>query len=139
MLHDTADAPQPEPPLHDVELMECYVDLVAISDEYDEIAADGEIEKSGEVLRLPDGFELVAECGDLNRSSLEGCWIMYEWDSGWEKGQIVTVSGRSKSKRKCVVQFDGCSSSDEFSLDLECSKYYSSKNEEGTWVKLKKK
>ena len=96
--------PEPEPEDDDFDMMELFVDIAPLAMD-DEIAAAGESEGSGEALQVPEGFVAVATCPEkLTIAMLEKHWIMFDWDSGWELGQIRHAKGRDV--KLCAVKFD---------------------------------
>ena len=68
---------------------------------------------------------------------LEKRWIMFDWDSGWELGQIRKVKG--KGTKVCAVKFDLDDQNDNNThiIELSMDTYYTSTNTSGKWVLLR--
>jgi hypothetical protein len=82
--------------------VEMNVDMLAL--EHDEIANPDELEKSGDLPTLPSTQRHAPRCPEVTKKGLIRRTIMYDWDSGWETGEIVGVSGRGRD-RLCCVEF----------------------------------
>ena len=91
------EEPEPEPEDED-EMMDLWIDNAPLEMDYDDIATAGEADKSGEALQVSEGW-LAVDCPDkLTSSCLQQQWIMFDWDSGWELGQIRKVKGKMGTK-----------------------------------------
>ena len=122
------DDPEPAPP-EDVtdEAEELEAELQLDVPEYEELANQGEADKSGELPTMPSGFAAAPECPKMTKKALVGETIMYDHDSGWELGRIEIVSGRGSDKL-CMITFDSTSwvdvhSGEKLSLHLSKEKY----------------
>ena len=121
------------------DMCDFLIEIEPLAIEYNELAQQGEMEKSGEELEVPSGFAAVGACPKLTKE-LEGkiSYVLFEWDSGWELGRIVRVNGRKLNERQCLVQFDVADHdmSDQQVVELRLDNYYTSTNNEGIWVLL---
>ena len=79
-----------------------HMDMLAIR--HDEVVSPGELEKSGDVPDLPATQKHAPRCPEITKKGLINTMIMYDWDSGWEAGEIVGVSGRGQD-RMCCIEF----------------------------------
>ena len=78
------------------------MDMLAL--EHNEIASPGKLEKSGDQSTLPSTQKHAPRCPEVTKKGLVHTTIMYDWDSGWETGEIVGVSGRERD-RLCRIEF----------------------------------
>ena len=82
--------------------VEMNVDMLSL--EHDEIASPDELEKSGGLPDLPPTQTHAPHCPEVTKTGLTKLTIMYDWDCGWETGEIVGVSGRGQD-RLCCIEF----------------------------------
>ena len=115
--------------LDDVALFEMYDDPIEVMVEG--VADQSEMDPSGEPLSVPDGYVRI-DCPDkLTVNLLKKAVIMFDWDSGWELGEIMAVKGRSATSKECIVQFEGGAASDKRKVTLAKTEY------DKRWVFLK--
>ena len=116
------------------DMCDFLIEIEPLAIEYNELAQQGEMEKSGDELEVPSGYIALPACPRLSKSTLEGTHLMFEWDSGWEFGMILRVSGRQSEERVCLVQFAYVD--DQQTVELHTSNYYTDNNKDGIWVSL---
>ena len=110
-------------------LFEMYDDPIEVMVEG--VADQSEMDPSGEPLSVPDGYVRI-DCPDkLTVNLLKKAVIMFDWDSGWELGEIMAVKGRSATSKECIVQFEGGAASDKRKVTLAKTEY------DKRWVFLK--
>ena len=132
-----ATGPEPEPD-DEFDMMDFLIDIEPLAMDYDDIATATELDGSGEALEVPEGWVRVAACPDkLTISMLEKHWIMFDWDSGWELGQIRRAKGRDV--KLCAVKFDLDDKNDNEThmVELSADTYYTSTHTTGKWVLVK--
>ena len=117
-----AAAEADEADLDDVALFEMYDDPIEVMVE-GVVVDQSEMECSGEPLIVPDGYVRI-DCPDkLTVNLLKKAVIMFDWDSGWEVGEVMAVKGRSATSKECIVQFEGGAASDKRKVTLAKAEY----------------
>lgn len=84
----------------------------------------------------PDYQRLMGECGihhhlaispcpKLTVQALKRALIMFDFDSGWEVGEVWAVTGKTAAEKTCMVQFDRQHgrAADRIKVDLTAKDY----------------
>ena len=66
------------------------------------MADNSEVESSGIALEVPEGMRAlpVSECPELSKKGIGHHMIMFDWDSGWELGQVLLCKGIGARKAR---------------------------------------